>query len=209
MQISEIFYSIQGEGRRAGLPTLFIRTTGCNLRCAYCDTQYAYEGGKEMTIESILSKITNYHCQQICITGGEPLIQQETIQLIKSLQKHNYEICLETNGSQPIKIIRDRNHLQISMDLKTPSSTMEKHNLFENIQYLSKDDQLKCIIGKKEDYQYAKNNLKKYQPSCPVIFQPVWDFPPQILAEWILSDHFPVRLGLQLHKIIWGNKTHK
>lgn len=209
MQISEIFYSIQGEGRRAGLPTIFIRTTGCNLRCAYCDTPYAYEGGKEMTIESILSKITNYHCQQICITGGEPLIQQETIQLIKSLQKHNYEICLETNGSQPIKIIRDRNHLQISMDLKTPSSTMEKHNLFENMQYLTKDDQLKCIIGTKEDYQYAKNNLKKYQPSCPVIFQPVWDFPPQILAEWILSDHLPVRLGLQLHKIIWGNKTHK
>jgi len=209
MQISEIFYSIQGEGRRAGLPTVFIRTTGCNLRCAYCDTQYAYEDGKEMTIESILSEITRYHCQQICITGGEPLIQQETIQLIKSLQKQDYELCLETNGSQPIKIIRDRNHLQISMDLKTPSSAMEKHNIFENIQYLTKDDQLKCIIGTKEDYQYAKNNLKKYQPSCPVIFQPVWRFSPQILAEWILSDHLPVRLGLQLHKIIWGNKTHK
>jgi 7-carboxy-7-deazaguanine synthase len=209
MQISEIFHSIQGEGRKIGLPTVFVRTTGCNLRCTYCDTQYAYSDGKEMTLDSILSKITNYHCQQICITGGEPLLQQETIQLIESLQKQDYEICLETNGTQPIKNLRDRNHLQISMDLKTPSSTMHKHNLFENMKYLTKNDQLKCIIGTKEDYQYAKDILKKYQIRCPVILQPVWGFNPQVLADWILSDQLSVRLGLQIHKIIWGGKTHK
>ncbi len=209
MQISEIFYSIQGEGKRAGLPTVFIRTTGCNLRCSYCDSRYAYEGGEEMTIESIISKINNYHCPQICITGGEPLLQKETLQLITRLQQQKFEISLETNGSQPLQNLTNKEHLLISMDLKTPSSTMQKHNLFENIKDLTTTDQLKCIIGSKEDYQYAKKILKQYQPSCTVIFQPVWGFHSATLAKWILSDRLPVRLGLQIHKIIWGSKTHK
>jgi len=209
MQISEIFYSIQGEGQQTGLPTVFIRTTGCNLRCAYCDTDYAYEGGEQMTIELILSKISKFDCKQICITGGEPLLQSETIQLITALQQKKYEICLETNGSQALQNLTNRNYLSISMDIKTPSSKMQKHNLFENIKHLTTNDQIKCIIGSKEDYQYAKKMLKRYQPSCSIIFQPVWGFNPEILTEWILSDHLSVRLGLQMHKIIWGNKTHK
>lgn len=209
MQITEIFHSIQGEGLLIGLPTIFIRTTGCNLRCIYCDTTYAYEGGKTMSITQIISAIASYNCQNICITGGEPLLQKDTNHLITELLEKKFSVCLETNGSQSIDKIETRNSLMISMDIKTPSSNMHNHNRFENIQFLSEKDQLKCIIQNKNDYNYAKKIIKEYNPNCPIIFQPVWGFNSKKLASWILKDNIPVRLGIQLHKLIWGEETHK
>lgn len=209
MQITEIFYSIQGEGILTGIPTVFIRTTGCNLRCSYCDTTYAYQGGRKMSIDEILLEISTYQCNHICITGGEPLLQEETKQLIRQLQEKNFEISLETNGSQSLQSFTTRNHLMISMDIKTPSSTMQNNNLFDNIELLTQNDQLKCIIQNEEDYTYAKKMIEQYKPNCPVIFQPAWGSETTDLASWILHDHLPVRFGIQLHKILWGAKTHR
>lgn len=209
MQISEIFYSIQGEGIHIGIPTIFIRTTGCNLRCSYCDTTYAYENGTTMSLYQILSEIRSFHCKNICITGGEPLLQRETISLITMLQEKEYNVCLETNGSVPIPLITNRENLMISMDMKMPSSMMDNHNIIDNIKQLTIQDQLKCIIGNKTDYDFAKKLLSRHHPFCPVIFQPVWGTNIKDLALWILNDGLSVRIGLQLHKIIWGANSRR
>jgi 7-carboxy-7-deazaguanine synthase len=202
IKINEIFYSIQGEGKWTGLPNIFIRTTGCNLRCSYCDTKYAYEEGTNKTINEILDKIKKYQCKKICITGGEPLIQKETKKLIESLLKKKYSICLETNGSKDIKPLINKKNLLISLDIKCPSSKMEKKILFENIKYLENKDQLKFVIKNKKDYDYAKKIIEKYSINCKIFFQPVWDTKPEKIADWILKDNLNVRLGLQLHKIL-------
>jgi 7-carboxy-7-deazaguanine synthase len=209
MQITEIFFSIQGEGIHTGLPSVFIRTTGCNLRCTYCDTTYAYENGKEMSIDQIISKIEKYQCINICITGGEPLLQNDTLRLIRKLQEKKYQISLETNGSIPLPLDLNKNNLMISMDLKMPSSKMHEHMRFENLKKLTENDQLKCIIQHKEDYQYAKKMVKDFQPICHIIFQPVWGSDMEKLAEWILNDKLSVRMGVQLHKLVWGEKTQR
>ncbi len=206
MKINEIFYSIQGEGKWAGLPNTFIRTTGCNLRCIYCDTKYAYENGEEMSIKEITKHITRYPCKHVCITGGEPLIQAETIDLVKNLLRNDYKICIETNGSINIEKIPGNKEIMISLDIKCPSSNMEDKMIPENITFLREKDQLKIIIKDKEDYDYAKKIIHKYHPSCDVFFQPVWGTNPKHLAEWIACDGLNVRLGLQNHKIIWGEK---
>jgi 7-carboxy-7-deazaguanine synthase len=206
MKINEIFYSIQGEGLLAGTPTIFLRTTGCNLRCSFCDTKYAYSEGTEMTLEEILKKIKEYPSKNICITGGEPLLQQETTTLIDILIDKKYMICLETNGSIDIKNFSRKKSLLVSLDIKCPSSKMSTQMIFKNISSLSKKDQLKFIIKNKKDYEHAKKIIQTYQPSCTVFFQPVWHTNPQKLTSWILKDNLPVRLGLQLHKIIWGAK---
>ncbi len=206
MKINEIFYSIQGEGQWMGIPNIFIRTSGCNLRCTYCDTKYAYKTGEEKDISEIVTKIKKYSCKKICITGGEPLLQKELILLLKKLAKDNYEILIETNGSLDIKEIIKNKKILFSLDIKCPSSEMEDKMKFENIKKLSKKDQLKFVIGTKEDYDYAKKVISKYNPNCKVYFQPVWYSNTQNLAEWILKDRLNVTLGLQLHKIIWGDK---
>ena len=207
MKINEIFYSIQGEGSTMGSPTIFIRTTGCNLRCTYCDTTYAYEQGKEMSIEQILEQIELYTCDQICITGGEPLLQKEINDLIDELVQLKKTIILETNGSQSIQECINYDSMIISMDLKTPSSQMNEHMHLKNFTSLRSQDQLKCIINDKKDYQYAKSIIKKYQPNCRIFFQPVWGTDTSKLASWLLEDQLSVRLGIQLHKIIWGENT--
>jgi 7-carboxy-7-deazaguanine synthase len=206
MKVNEIFYSIQGEGLFSGLPTIFLRTTGCNLRCSFCDTQYAYEEGTELVLEEILDKIKIYPCKNICITGGEPLDQKDTSKLIKTLLNNKYMICLETNGSIDIKKYAGKQSFVISLDIKCPSSGMTTYMILKNILFLSKKDQLKFIIKNKTDYEYAKKIIQKYRPRCTVFFQPVWGTKPQKLASWILNDDLPVRLGLQLHKILWGVK---
>ena len=206
MKINEIFYSIQGEGKWTGLPNIFIRTTGCNLRCSYCDTKYAYEDGKEMSIREITENIKKYPCDQVCITGGEPLLQKETIELIDVLLKKNYKILLETNGSKNIKNLIGRKSLIVSLDVKCPSSKMYKKMHLENISLLKKNDQLKFVVKDKKDYNYARKIVQKYKPVCPVFFQPVWGTNFKNLADWILCDELEVRLGLQLHKIIWGDR---
>jgi 7-carboxy-7-deazaguanine synthase len=206
MKINEIFYSLQGEGNWSGLPNIFIRTTGCNLRCSFCDTKYAYDSGEEMSIEAILDNISKYSCKYICITGGEPLLQNEIMNLINALLKRKYQICLETNGSIDIEGISNKKSLIISLDIKCPSSQMSSKNFFKNINYLKKKDQLKFIILDRNDYDFAKKIVEKYKPSCCIYFQPVWGTNPKNLADWIINDKLNVNLGLQLHKIIWGEK---
>jgi len=209
MKINEIFYSLQGEGRWSGLPNIFIRTTGCNLRCSYCDTKYAYYKGEQITITDILKKISKYPCTYVCITGGEPLIQKETKELIDKLLKSNYKITIETNGSKSIKYLTNKDGLMISLDIKCPSSNMYKKMIFENTLLLKEKDQLKFVIKNKTDYEYAKKILKKYKPDCPVFFQPVWGINPKKIAKWIIEDGLEVKLGLQLHKIIWDDYKGK
>lgn len=206
MKINEIFYSIQGEGRWSGLPNIFIRATGCNLRCSYCDTKYAYNEGKEFTVENIIQTIDKYPCKYVCITGGEPLEQKENKNLIEKLLGKKYDICIETNGSQPIQNLPNNNELLISLDIKCPSSNMNEKMIFENISLLKEKDQLKFVIQNKYDYNYAKKTLQKYKPCCPVFFQPVWGTNPKNLAGWIIKDGLNVKLGLQLHKILFGDK---
>lgn len=206
MIINEIFHSIQGEGRLTGIPTIFVRTTGCNLRCTYCDTTYAYEQGTNMTLAEILCRLEEYSCQEVCITGGEPLIQKDTIELIHILQQKGYHCSIETNGSQDISLIKHKSNIMISLDIKCPSSGMHTTFKHSNLKELSENDQIKCIIKTKDDYDYAKRFITEYKVSCPIFFQPVWGTDPTKLAEWILSDGLTVHLGLQIHKILWGNR---
>jgi 7-carboxy-7-deazaguanine synthase len=206
MKINEIFYSLQGEGNWTGLPNIFIRTTGCNLRCLYCDTKYAYKHGKKISIDNIINEIKKFPCKNICITGGEPLLQDETFDLINILLKKRYRICLETNGSIDIGKVVGKKSLMISLDIKCPSSDMHGKMCFKNISYLSNNDQLKFVIKYGKDYDFAKAIIKKYTPKCTVFFQPMWGTNLINLSSWILDDGLNVRLGLQAHKIIWGNK---
>ena len=206
MKINEIFYSLQGEGKWTGRPNIFIRTTGCNLRCSYCDTKYAYYDGTEMSIVQILKNISKFSCKYLCITGGEPLLQKDIYKLIETLLKNKYKICLETNGSMNIKKIPDNKSILISLDIKCPSSKMHKKNYLENISLLKKKDQIKFIIGNQDDYKYAKELLKKYNPACDVFLQPVWGTDLKKLSKWIINDNLNVKLGLQIHKILWGEE---
>jgi 7-carboxy-7-deazaguanine synthase len=209
MKVNEIFYSLQGEGLWAGLPNVFVRTTGCNLRCSYCDTKFAYFEGEELKIEDIIEKIKKYQSKHVCITGGEPLIQDDIYDLIDKLIKNNYSVSLETNGSMEILKLSSIDKILISLDLKCPSSNMQDRNNYNNIDYLRKNDQLKFIIKDKKDYVYAKRIIKDYKPDCNIIFQPVWETDPKKLANWIVSDKLKVRFGLQLHKIVWGDQRKK
>ena len=206
MKINEIFYSIQGEGKWMGLPNIFIRTTGCNLRCSFCDTTYAYETGEEMSIEEIINRIRKHPCNYVCITGGEPLLQEEIVQLIDVLLEKKYVICLETNGSIDIENLVGKKSLLISLDIKCPSSAMHEKMKFNNVSLLTCNDQLKFIIQNREDYEYAKKNIKKYKPQCAIFFQPIWGINLKELSSWVLNDGLDVRIGLQLHKIIWGDR---
>ena len=206
MDITEIFYSLQGEGTWTGLPNIFIRTSGCNLRCSYCDTPYAYEKGTEMTINDILDRIKIYPCTYVCLTGGEPLLQRETIDLLRALVRKKYVICVETNGSLPIDPLVHKKSVMVSLDVKCPSSRMHKRMRFENISLLSTGDQVKFVMKNKVDYEFAKKILAEYRPCCTVFFQPVWGTNPGTIARWILNDGLPVKLGVQLHKMIFGDR---
>ncbi len=206
MKINEIFYSLQGEGVLVGIPSVFVRVSGCNLRCSYCDTTYAYENGTKMNIQEIIEAIQKFPSSYICLTGGEPLQQKDTPQLIDALLNKRYWICLETNGSRDIKRYTDKKRVMLSLDIKCPSSGSHTKMNMGNIGALTKKDQLKFIIKNKKDYEYAKQILLKYRPKCMVFFQPVWGTHPQKLASWILQDGLSVRLSLQLHKLIWGTK---
>jgi len=206
MKINEIFYSVQGEGSLVGAPSIFLRTAGCNLRCSFCDTTYAYTKGKPMNVQEILDSIKRYPCSFVCITGGEPLLQKDLPQLINGLLRRKYMVCIETNGSRDIRKYGGKKSLMISLDIKCPSSGSHQYMRLENITSLSKKDQLKFIIQNKKDYEYAKTILEKYTPACDVFFQPVWGTDPKKLAAWILNDGLPVRLSLQQHKLIWGTK---
>ncbi len=209
MKINEIFHSIQGEGFDAGRPTIFIRLTGCNLRCSYCDTTYAFYEGKEMEIEEIMEEIKKWRCRRVCITGGEPLLQEDVYSLIDSLLEKGYDVSVETNGSIDIRKLVERN-VTIKMDYKLPSSGMNEKMLEENIHWLREKDEIKFVIGNREDYEYALGIMKRYSPKCHIVVQPVWNkMDVKKVAQWILDDGIDAILSLQIHKIIWGEERGK
>lgn len=206
MLVNEIFYSLQGEGRWVGLRNVFVRLSGCNLRCSFCDTKYAYEGGVERSVDEVIDEVSGYSCEMVCVTGGEPLLQQESFALVKALREKGYVVLVETNGSCDVSDFIGDDGVVISLDVKCPSSGMQDKMVFENIALLSAKDQMKMVIGSREDYDYAKEILKRFPPSAPVFLQPVWGCNSRDLAEWIVKDDLEVRLGLQLHKLLWGQK---
>jgi len=206
LRVNEIFYSIQGESSFAGLPCIFVRLTGCNLRCSYCDTQYAYQEGKELSLDVIIKQIEKYRCSLVEITGGEPLIQEETPLLISNLLDKGYRVLLETNGSLDVSMI-DRRCVRI-IDIKLPGSGEAHRNFLENLNELHDKDELKFVIGGQSDYVYAKKILnripKDLSEKIVINFSPLWGMmEPALLADWILNDRLTVRLNIQLQKIIW------
>ncbi|MFH2043873.1 MAG: radical SAM protein [Pseudomonadota bacterium] len=203
--VNEIFYSIQGESLYSGLPCTFIRLTGCNLRCNYCDTQYAYDEGTEIEIDNLITKISGFGCSLVEITGGEPLLQEEAPVLIEKLLDDNYTVLLETNGSIDISSI-DKRCIKI-VDIKCPSSEMSSKNDLDNLNKLGKKDQVKFIMGNRNDYDFAKKIVKQIPEIFPrgnILFSPIYNtIELSDLAKWILKDKLSVRLQIQLHKIIW------
>jgi len=202
MKVKEIFYSIQGEGLLQGLPTIFIRSSGCNLRCKYCDTAYSYEGGKEMTPGQIIKEIKRIKCNRICITGGEPLLQDDLPELISKLK--GYELSMETNGSLDVSKYKSR--AMISLDIKCPCSGFADKMYWKNLLVINKKDQVKFIVKDNKDINYAFKVIKKYKlaKKTNVIISPVWGADIKHIALLILKSNLDIRLGIQLHKIIWG-----
>lgn len=205
LNVTEIFYSIQGESLHAGRPCVFIRLSGCNLRCRYCDTRYAYEDGNAMELGEIISKAKGFNCRLIEITGGEPLLQPDTPPLINAFLDSGCEVLLETNGSFDIDCVDSR--CCRVMDLKCPASGESHQNDWGNFDRLTQRDQLKCVVSDRNDYLFARNHLDRLPGNFPqhhVLFSPVFgQLSPEQLARWILNDHLNVRLHLQLHKVIW------
>ena len=209
LKINEIYHSIQGESTSAGRRCVFVRLTYCNLRCTYCDTEYAFYDGKDMSVQQVIDEVEKYNCKLVEITGGEPLVQlEDCLDLMKNLCDLGYEVMIETGGSLSIKEIDQR--VKIIMDLKCPSSGMEKKNLYENIQYLKKNDELKFVIGNREDYEWTIQIIKKniLQGKCEILFSVVFgELEPVELVSWILEDNLDVRFQLQMHKYIWHPET--
>jgi 7-carboxy-7-deazaguanine synthase len=204
LKVNEIFHSIQGESSKAGLPCVFVRLTYCNLRCTYCDTEYAFYDGQEKSVEAIIEDVKKYNCRLVEITGGEPLMQSESLNLMQKLCDEGFDVMLETGGSLPVKDVDKR--VLIVMDLKCPSSGMEKKNLYENLEYLKPADEIKFVIGNREDYEWTreiigKHNLaEKFTVLLSVVFGKL---EPVKLVDWILEDKLNVRYQLQMHKFIW------
>ncbi|MDD5277640.1 MAG: 7-carboxy-7-deazaguanine synthase QueE [Methylovulum sp.] len=210
LRITEIFYSLQGESNTVGLPTVFIRLTGCPLRCGYCDTAYAFTGGKKLTLAAILSEVEQYGCRYVTVTGGEPLAQPGCLELMTQLLDKGYNVSLETSGALDVAGVDPR--VVKVMDLKTPSSGEAGKNRYENIGHLSPKDQVKFVIGTTEDYDWSKAILKQYNLTdcCEILFSPVMgQQQPTELAEKILHDRLPVRFQIQLHKLLWHDAQGK
>ena len=208
LKINEIYYSVQGESSKAGLPCVFVRLTYCNLRCTYCDTEYAFYEGTDKSIDEIAAAVKKYECKLVEITGGEPLFQKECWELMTRLCDEGFEVMLETGGSLPIKDIDKR--VMIILDLKCPSSKMMKKNLYENIDYIKPTDEIKFVIGTREDYEWSKEIVNEYglTAKCQVLFSVVFgELEPVKLVNWILEDKLKVRYQLQMHKIIWHPET--
>ena len=205
LKITEIFYSLQGESNTVGLPTLFVRLTGCPLRCGYCDSEYAFYGGERLSLDEILAKVASYNPRYICVTGGEPLAQRECLTLLTRLCDAGYQVSLETSGALPVDGV-DARVVKV-MDLKTPGSGEVGRNRWENIPLLTAQDQIKFVICSREDYEWARFKLDEHQLNtkvAEVLFSPSFgQVQPLELAEWILADNLPVRFQLQLHKLLW------
>jgi len=207
VRITEIFHSLQGESRTVGIPTTFVRLTGCPLRCQYCDTAYAFTGGEVKTLESILQEVSESSALLVTVTGGEPLAQPGCLPLLSQLCDAGYEVSLETSGALDIQEVDDR--VCIVMDLKTPASKEMHRNLYDNIGNLKADDQVKFVICDRQDYDWATFKIAEYQLNekvSEVLFSPSFEqLPARDLAEWILKDGLRVRMQMQLHKLLWGD----
>ncbi|KIZ52819.1 7-carboxy-7-deazaguanine synthase QueE [Pseudomonas sp. HR1] len=208
LRLTEIFYSLQGEARTAGLPTVFVRLTGCPLRCHYCDTAYAFTGGEIHHLDAILEQVASYRPRHICVTGGEPLAQPNCLKLLEQLCDAGYEVSLETSGALDVSGVDGR--VSKVVDLKTPGSGEVGRNLYANLDHLTPNDQVKFVICSREDYDWAVSKLIEYrleQRAGEVLFSPSHgQVAPRELAEWIVADNLPVRFQLQLHKILWNDE---
>lgn len=205
LKVCETFYSLMGESTRAGLPAWFIRLSGCNLRCRYCDTSYAYEEGREMTVADLLEAAEDSPTRLVLVTGGEPLLQEETPALLAGLAGAGFEVCLETNGSRPIERVDGRVHR--ILDLKCPGSGMEEENCWENLEYLTAGDELKFVVSNHDDFKWALKVARAHGLAgrLPLLISPVFgQVSGQEAAAWILKSRLPLRLNLQLHKYLWG-----
>jgi 7-carboxy-7-deazaguanine synthase len=209
LRLTEIFYSLQGEARSVGVPTVFVRLTGCPLRCQYCDTTYSFTGGEKYTVEQILTQVASYGARYVCVTGGEPLAQPNCLLLLNALCDAGYQVSLETSGALDVSQVDVR--VSKVLDLKTPDSGESHRNLYDNVPHLTPNDQIKFVICSKRDYDWARFKLDEYQlipRVSDVLFSPSYGQQnPTELAQWILDDKLAVRLQLQLHKFLWNNEA--
>ncbi len=207
LRVSEIFLSLQGESRSAGFPTVFVRLTGCPLRCSYCDTEFAFSGGEWIALEPLLAEVARHGVHHVCVTGGEPLAQRHALLLLQRLADAGYEVSLETSGALDVSGV-DPRVIKV-MDLKSPASGEAAKNRYENIASLTPADQVKLVVCNRNDYEWAREVLRRYALAqrCEVLLSPCHGLlEPRRLAEWILEDRLPVRFQLQLHKILWGEE---
>jgi 7-carboxy-7-deazaguanine synthase len=210
LRVNEIFHSLQGEADCVGFPTVFVRLTGCPLRCQYCDTEYAFHAGDWLDLEAILDKVRNIGASHVCVTGGEPLAQPNCLKLLARLCDAGYQVSLETSGALDVAAVDAR--VSRVIDVKTPASNEASRNRIENFRHLTPRDQLKFVICSRDDYDWSKAFLQEHHLSerCRILFSPSYNqLPPTMLAEWILADRLPVRFQMQLHKILWGDVPGK
>jgi len=210
LRITEIFYSLQGETSRVGLPTVFVRLTGCPLRCTYCDTAYAFTGGQNMSLPNILAEVARYPTPYVTVTGGEPLAQKNCLPLLSALCDAGYKVSLETSGAMDVAAVDPR--VMKILDIKTPASNEIEKNLWRNLTALQAHDEIKFVLCDEDDYTWAKRVLRDRELTkiCPVLFSPAHEqLSPTLLADWILRDNLPVRLQMQLHKLLWGVQPGK
>lgn len=208
LRISEIFFSLQGESSRVGLPTVFIRLTGCPLRCTYCDSAHAFTGGQSLSIRAILEATAQFGTRYVCVTGGEPLAQKNCLNLLRALCDGGYSVSLETSGAIDISGVDAR--VMKVLDIKTPGSGEAKKNLWENLAHLTRHDEIKFVLCDEADYRWAQQVVKtrKLDQHCEILFSPVHqELAARDVAEWILRDRLPVRMQVQLHKQLWGNEV--
>lgn len=206
LRVTEIFHSLQGESTTVGLPTVFVRLTGCPLRCQYCDTAYAFSGGQLLDLDAIIEQVASYDCLQVCVTGGEPLAQPECIALLQRLCDEGYCVSLETSGARDIAMVDSR--VMVVMDLKTPDSSEVHRNLWANLNQLKPTDQIKFVLCSRKDYEWACQVIQTHQLTerAQLLFSPSWkQLNPTDLANWIIEDKLAVRFQLQLHKILWND----
>ena len=204
LKINEIYFSVQGESSYSGLPCIFIRLTYCNLRCTYCDSEYSFYDGEKMKIDEILKEVKKYSCNLVEVTGGEPLLQKNCVNLLNELIKNNYDVLLETSGSLSISDIP--NKVINIIDFKCPSSKMDSKNMWDNINYLKKNDEIKFVIGDRIDYEWTKQKIEEYKLNqiCNILISPVYgEIEPKEIVKWILEDNLKVRFQIQMHKEIW------
>ncbi|MDO3386508.1 7-carboxy-7-deazaguanine synthase QueE [Gilvimarinus sp. SDUM040013] len=207
VKITEIFYSLQGESNTVGLPTVFVRLTGCPLRCGYCDSEYAFYGGERMSLQQVLAKVASYRARYICVTGGEPMAQPGTPELLSRLCDEGYQVSLETSGAIALDNVDTR--VVKVMDLKTPGSGESHRNLWQNLEHLSGRDQIKFVICSREDYDWARLKMDEHKLAervADVLVSPSFgEIEPRDLADWVVDDNLPVRFQLQLHKLLWDD----